>query len=232
MTKYIKTLLFSLVVTSVCIAEDQLPISSDVAESPPLKKAQINRMASKFEGLLMYSPIDLLIPSKFGFTLGYIETVDTTWQFEFVRGSVSAPFFFTDIGKMTDQRVSLLRRNYLQTNSFYISYGVSYMDFSTKLGSEYINSVSNGSVPEVDILRMRNFGVQFSIGNQWCITKHFVAGVDWIGIYQPLIQLEKKSVFLDYTTNPEYRDNVDEVIKALSYIPRLTLMKLQIGATF
>lgn len=233
MTNYIKALLFSLAVSTTCIAaEDKLPISSDMGESPPMTKAQMNRSASKFEGLLIYSPIDLLIPSKFGLTLGYIENTDTTWQLEFVRGSLSAPFFFTDIGKMTDQRISILRRNYFQTNSFYMSYGVSYMDFATKLGSEYISAATSGNIPEIDILRMRNLGVQFSIGNQWCITKHFVAGVDWVGIYQPLLQLDKKSAFLDNTTNAELRDNVDEVIKALSYVPRLTFMKIQIGMTF
>jgi hypothetical protein len=233
MTKHIKTLLFSFAISSICTAEDTERSTIDnMGESPIKITAKSNRTNSKFEGLLIYSPIDLIIPSKFGLTFGYIENANSVWQLEYVRGSLSAPFFLSDLGKMTDQRLSLLRRSFMQTNSFYLSYGLSYMDFSTKLGNKYISAATSGAIPEIDILSMRSLGVQFSIGNQWHITKSFVAGVDWVGIYQPVFQLQKKSVFLDNTTDAELREDVDEVIKALSYIPRLTFLKIQLGMTF
>lgn len=232
MTKHITALLFSFLVSSLCIAEEQLPISSDVLESPPLKKSRINRTASKYYGLLSYSPLDLIIPSKIGATIGYIQNPDSTWELEYLRGSLSTAIFFTDLGKMTDSRVSILRRVYFETNSFYMSYGISYMDFSTKLGSEYVASITNGSIPEVSLLRMRNIGAQISIGNQWAIYKNVILGVDWVGLYQPIFQLEKKNAFVDATSDPELRENVEDVIDGLSWIPRLTFVKLQIGASF
>ncbi len=237
MTRHIIPLLLCLFVASPCIAADtaatdQLPITSDVLETPPLPDSRLNRQASTVYGLVTYSPIDLLIPSKLGVTIGYIKSPDSTWELEFVRGSVSAPFFFTDIGSITDQRISVLNRSYLQTNSFYISYGATYMDFSTKLGSKYVSSATNGGIPEIDILEMRSLGVQLSIGNQWQLYKSIVVGVDWVGIYQPLFQLSRKDVFVDNTTNPELRDDVETILDALAWMPRLTLLKLQIGATF
>lgn len=143
MTKHIKTLLFSLAVSHACIAaEAELPATDKMVESPTEITSQLKRANSKYEGLLTYSPIDLIIPSKLGFTLGYIQNASSTWQLEVLRGSLSAPLFFTDIGKMTDLRISLLRRSYFKTNSFYLSYGFSYMNFSTKLGSEYISAAT------------------------------------------------------------------------------------------
>lgn len=237
MTTHITALLFILSVSLHSLAAempatDQLPITSDVLETPPLPTTRLNRQMSTVYGLVTYSPIDLLIPSKLGVTLGYIRSPDSTWELEYVRGSVSAPFFFSDIGSITDQRISLLKRSYMGTNSFYLSFGASYMDFSAKLGSEYVSTATNGSIPEIDILQMRNLGVQFSVGNQWSFHKNFVVGIDWIGIYQPVFQLDRKDVFVDNTTDPALREDVKDIINALSWIPRLTFLKLQIGATF
>lgn len=232
MTKHITTLLLIWIVSCACIAQEQLPISSDVIESPPLKKSRINRTASQYYGLLTYSPLDLIIPSKYGATIGYIENPDSLWELEYVRGSLSTALFFSDLGKMTDTRISALRRVFFETNSFYMSYGLSYMDFSTQLGSEYIASITNGSIPEVSLLKMRNIGAQLSIGNQWAVYKNVIIGVDWVGLYQPIIQLEKHNAFVDATSDPALRDNVEEMIDALSWIPRLTFVKFQIGASF
>ncbi len=38
----------------------------------------------------IYSPVDLLVPSKYGFNLGYVKSADTTWEFEFLRGTIDS----------------------------------------------------------------------------------------------------------------------------------------------
>ena len=69
-------------------------VAKDTTEqvSKTLAETRARREKADYFGLANYSPVDLLIPSKFGFTLGYIKNTDTTWEFEYLRGSLSVPF--------------------------------------------------------------------------------------------------------------------------------------------
>jgi hypothetical protein len=188
------------------------------------------RTNNSYYGLITYSPVDLIIPSKLGITVGFNKTADTTWELEYLRGSVS-PFFIDDLGKMIDQKISILARSYLGTNSFYIGWGISYMTFKTRLGSEYL-STATGTQAHLDLLKQSSLGFNLSVGNRWVINKNFVLGIDWIGWSQPLFQLKREDAFLDNSSDPELKKNVDDALDLLAYFPRLSLFKLQLGLSF
>lgn len=179
-----------------------------------------------------YSPIDFIIPGKYGFTLGLIRDADKTWELEYLRGSVSIPFVVQDLGQMTDERLSLIGRSYAGGNSFNVSYGLSYFDFSIHLGDKLLSRVTGGSYPSLDFVEVESLGFNLGIGNRWTFNQNITLGVDWVSWSQPLVVTKKQSAFLDYASNPQDRDDVDKSMKLIAYFPRLTLLKLQLGILF
>jgi hypothetical protein len=193
--------------------------------------AEVGKTPSFFASV-NYSPFDLLIPSKYGFTLGYIKSKEKTWEFEYLRGSISVPFIVEDLGKMTDERFSLMARSFFGGNTFNMSYGLSYFDFSLHLGDKLINRVSGGSYPSIDVVDIQSLGFNLAIGNRWTFDHNITFGVDWISWAQPVYVTNKKSLFLDYASNQEDRDAVDKSMKVISFFPRLAFLKLQLGMQF
>jgi len=190
------------------------------------------RNQNNYQVLVNYSPIDLLIPSKYGFTLSNIQNVDQTWEFEYLRGSVSVPFIVEDLGKMTDERYSIIGRSYFGNRNFNLSYGFSYFDFSLQLGDKLLNKLSGGSYPSIDLVKIQSLGVNFAIGHRWSFDHDVTFGIDWISWAQPVYIARKQSAFLDYASNQQDKDDVDQATKIISYFPRLTLLKLQLGILF
>jgi hypothetical protein len=189
------------------------------------------RAENDFFVLGNYAPVDFLIPSKLGFTLGYNSNQDTSWELEFLQGSVSVPFVIKDLGKMTDRRISVIRRSYLGNNSFNISYGLSYFDFSIKIGDELLNRVS-GNYPSLDVLELQSLGFNVGVGNRWQVSDSITFGIDWFSWSQPVLTTRDRSPFLDYATNPDDRKNAEDAKKWISYFPRLSFLKLQLGILF
>jgi hypothetical protein len=192
------------------------------------------REAADYFGLLNYSGLDLLIPSKIGGTIGLIQSANYSWELEYLRGSVSVPWIIDDLGRMTDTRISLIRRSYALRNSFNVSYGLSYFDLTAHLGNKYLAALSGNaqSVYNVDLLKVQALGFNLGLGNRWTFQHDITVGIDWVVWSQPVFVTKEKNGFMDYSTNPDTRDDVHTAVKAASYFPRLSFLKLQIGMLF
>lgn len=190
------------------------------------------RDGAEYFVLANYSPLDLLIPSKYGFTFGYILNADKTWEFEYLRGSLSVPFIIEDLGKMTEKRYSLIGRSYFGGNSFNLSYGLSYFDFSLVLGDKLLSRLTGGGYPSIDLVEVQSLGLNIAIGNRWSFNRNIVFGIDWISWAQPFYTTKKNSYFLDYASNQQDKDDVDKAVKFISYFPRLAFLKIQLGISF
>jgi hypothetical protein len=222
------------IICSKCLSQEtkqeaQKP-SAQVTEL--LLETKDRRANSKYVALLNYSPLDLLIPSKIGLTLGLVNGTEQTWELEYLKGSVSVPFVIEDLGKMTDERISLIGRSYFNNNSFNFSYGLSYFDFSLHLGDKLLNRVTGGNYPSIDVVQVQALGFNMAVGNRWVFDKNMTFGVDWVSWAQPVSVIKKNSSFLDYATNQEDRDDVEKAINFISYFPRLAFFKLQFGMSF
>lgn len=190
------------------------------------------RADSQFVVLAAYSPFDLIIPSKIGITAGYISNVNTTWELEYLRSSFSVPFLVDDLGKMTDQRLSLIRRSFIGKNSFNFSYGVTYFDYSLRVGSEILNRIDPSYPGGLDLVSIEGLGINVAFGNRWTIQKNITIGVDWLSLSQPIVLTGKKSGILKYINNDSDRENVSDAIRIVSYFPRFAAIKLQLGIMF
>lgn len=197
-----------------------------------LAETRIRREQSDYFALLNYSPLDLLIPSKIGGTLGIITKEGTkSWELEYLRGKMSVPFIIEDLGSLTDEKISLIRRSYGASNSFNFSYGLTYFNLNLHIGDKLLNKIS-GSYPNYDIIDITALGFNLGLGNRWVFKKNITFGVDWFTWSQPVYVMNKKSAFLDYATDPDDRDDVETAIKVMSYFPRLTFLKIQLGMSF
>ncbi len=193
---------------------------------------QIKRGMSDYYVLGAYSAVDLLIPGKYGITVGLNNTVDRTWEFEYLRGSYSLPFILEDLGEMKDERFSLMTRSYSGRNSFHISYGLSYFKYSIKLGNEIISRVPGANASSVDLIELESLGANFGIGNRWAFRNGFTIGVDWLAISQPIFMTKKRNAFMDYATNEDDKKNIEKAGNTIAKFPRFTAFKVQMGYTF
>lgn len=190
------------------------------------------RTTKKYQVIGSYSFADLIIPSKIGASISYIRDADRTYELEYLRGSISVPFVIEDLGKMTDERLTLLKRSYFGSNSFNFRHGLSYLRFNVHLGDDLLSRVTGGAYPSIDLITIETLGLDVGIGNRWIFNENIVFGIDWITWTQPVYVLHKEDAFLDHASNPEDRDDVDEAIKWISYMPRFALLKLQLGIAF
>lgn len=178
-----------------------------------------------------YAPFDLVLPSKIGLTAGLVSDADRTWELEYLKSSVSVPFLVDDIGEMTDERISLIRRNYLGTETFNFNYGFSYFKYKVHIGNKYLASVATNS-PDIDLIRVESLGFNLGIGNRWVFSNRWIAGVDWISWSQPVVSTRINNKFDDYSNDSGYKDTIDTAVKLIKWVPRITLLKLQVGYSF
>lgn len=187
--------------------------------------------ARRFNVMAEYSALDLILPSKIGGSLGYVESNAYTYELEYLSASLSPPSFIEDVGSFTDRRISLVVRSYADRNSFNFHYGLAYFDLQVHVGSKYLQS-SSGRPANLDLLASRSLGLILGVGNRWILPHGFTLGVDWISWSQPLIIVEKKSDLLQYIQNQQDRDVLETLLSTVGYFPRFTILKLAIGYTF
>jgi hypothetical protein len=180
---------------------------------------------------LNYSPFDLLLPNKWGFTLGKIRNDQKSTELEYLRGSVSAPFFIDDLGEMTEERLTLMNRRHFGRGYFNFTYGLSYNRFVLHLGNEYLSSLSM-QAPNSDFIHVETLGFHVGLGSQHVFQNRVSVGVDWISWAQPLVTTRFDNAFGDYVTNEDDRNAVDQVIKVVSYLPRFVVLKVRLGYMF
>ncbi|MDH4467227.1 MAG: hypothetical protein QE271_04145 [Bacteriovoracaceae bacterium] len=178
-----------------------------------------------------YSPIDLIILSKIGFTVGLNQNEHSSWEFEYLRGSYAIPSIIQDLGKMVDERYSIIRRSYFGGGSFNLSYGVTLFSFSVTIGDDFINRL-NANYPSANLLELQSAGFNFGVGNRWKLSDQFSFGVDWFSWSQPVFVTKDEGEFLNYASNQDDRDDIEKAKKIINYLPRLTFLKIQLGILF
>lgn len=196
-----------------------------------LSHSRLVRSNSNYFATGNFAPVDLILPSKYGLTLGTVSDADYTWELEYLKSSVSVPFLVDDIGEMTDERLSVIRRNYFGTETFNLSYGLSYNRFKVHIGSKYLAYVAT-NVPDVDLIQIDSLGFNVGIGNRWIFSNRWMVGVDWASWSQPVFTTKFNNKYSDYATDEDSKDTVDTVAKLIRWVPRITLLKLQVGYSF
>lgn len=223
---------------------DDATTREEPIESAPVSELAIEKVEEAMEWtrvrrgegqgfvLAQYSFLDLLLPGKMGLTAGWVEHVGRTWEFEYLKGSLSVPFLIDDLGEMVDERFSIIGRSYLARNSFHVSYGLGYYRFRVRLGSDMVNRVSGGYYPSMDLIEVDSLGLHLGVGHRWTAKNGFTWGVDWVSWAQPLIKVKSAAPFLDRANNADDLSVVRGAVNVISYSPRLSFLRLQLGYLF
>ena len=226
-------ILFIFILSTHALADvKQVAIDAKDAVIAKLDETKIRRATNSYFALVNFSPFDLILPNKYGLTLGLMESSEKTYELEYLHGTFGVPFAIDNLGKMADDRLSLIVRNYSAHNSFNFSYGLSYHDFSVHLGDRFLTAASGGNFPTADIVKIQTIGFNIAVGNRWSFNHDITLGIDWVSWAQPLFRVDKQDAFLDHATKQSEYDAVDKVVKIASYFPRFSVLKIQFGMLF
>jgi len=196
-----------------------------------LDESCARRNDTRYFILAEYAPLDLLIPNKIGLIAGLNDTAEKSWELEYVRGKFGVPFFIADLGSITDQRISLTKRSFFSYNSFNISYGITYFSFKAELGDKFLSSMT-AHAPSDEIVGMESWGVHLGVGNRWTFKKNITLGIDWISWAQPLLRAGRQDSYLSHSSNEDNNDDVDKALNIVAYLPRISVLKIQLGMMF
>lgn len=204
-----------------------------VVEASDDKPEAIDLRSPRATASLIYSPIDLIIPSKIGAAFGYRPGSGTVFELEYLRGTIAIPFLIDDIGSFVDERFTLLVRGFSDAkSSFNFFYGASLVHTKLTLGSALLGRVS-GQIPSgYDVMNFMSIAPVIGIGNRWKFNNGITFSVDWVSLTQPIAVLKEDMPLYDSVSDANDRDDLDTFKKVVSYFPRLTLLKLELGFSF
>lgn len=205
--------------------------AKEVAEET-IGQSRKNRFNKRVILVGQYSSLDLLIPGKYGASVAVASSEDQSFEFDFMRGSLAVPGLIADLGKMTDLRASLSGRSYFGNNSFNLLYGITYFDFSVKVGDKLLSRISQDRLQSWEVFGVNALGLQFGLGNRWTFDQGFLFGVDWFTWSQPMFIVKRKIRPLSEISDESDRRDVDKAVRFISYFPRFSFLKLQLGYTF
>lgn len=181
-----------------------------------------NRANSTGTFMAGFQVLNIWVPLKW--SLSYTHIASSRWSFEgeLSRGSLGIGTFGFDLARVTETRYSLLGRRYLG-NSFHFIIGAFKNDFEAKLGSKYVDRLTNHSV---DSFRVKGLGITLGLGNRWQWGSGLTLGIDWFRMNVPLF---------DKRVENEYVDEIGTVrntIQKVRDIPTFVLFGFNLGYTF
>lgn len=208
--------------------------AADIAEAKSNESVE-KRKSYNYGVNLIYSPIDLIIPGKYGASFDISsEDKNSQYELQYVRASYALSVLNVDFGKLTDHRFSLLKRKFSDSGNFNWYYGLSYISFQGTLGSSLLSSIAPGNtVPNTDLIDVQSLGLDFGLGHRWYFQNNLSLSVDWFGFTQPLAILKKDAAYLNATSSSQVdKDNVSKMVDILTSFPRLYTLKASLGYNF
>lgn len=196
-----------------------------------VKLTRLHRGTTEWTVLGNLSALDTWIPMKWGVSVSYNPDENASWELEYLRGKISYGVLVEDIGSISDQRFSLLRRSYSERNSFNFAYGIFYNSLEASLGSEYLATVS-GNPRAYETVKVETLGVSWGMGNRWQTQGGFVWSFDWFLLNVPLVVLESEASFLKASTSESQKKDVRDILKFFEDYPTFAIVKIQLGMSF
>jgi hypothetical protein len=170
--------------------------------------------------------------TKYGGTLSYNTSPENTYELEYLKGDLGFGAFGFDLGKIEEQKFSLLWRSYSQRNTFSFFTGLTYNKFSVHLGNEYLETVTGSQRTNVDLAEIATLGATWGFGQRWHTKNGFVWGVDWLTLSLPLVTMDENIPFVERSQNPQRREQVSDAVKLFKRIPTVGVLKLQLAYSF
>lgn len=189
------------------------------------------REEKKFALTGSYSYFDFWTFGKVGIA-GSWQSSASTYDLIYQHGSLGYGFSLLDLGRFSEDRIQAVKRSYGSRNTLSWYYGVYYDKFDLVFGDKMMNTISKGTYPNSEFLKVATMGVTLGFSNRWQFQNGFTIGIDWFEINWPLIVLEKNAALLASNTSESDKQTVRDGMDVLSHIPAAAFGKLNIGYSF
>lgn len=173
-----------------------------------------------------YQVFEMWVLTKYGFTVGYNRSQSSTYEFEYMHGSIGVGKFGISLAEISETRMSLLWRSYGSRNSFNFFSGIYYNELEAGYGSDWLTSVPGGYA---ELVSIKTLGISWGLGNRWITKGGFVWGFDWFHMNIPVVVLNSDNAFVDATTDPQDREDAEEAQDWFERFPELAALKIQLG---
>lgn len=190
------------------------------------------RLLTKWTVLGSYSYFDLWVPSKVGVAAVYNHAVSDSFEIQFDRGSVGFDYFNISLGKVSDDRISLIWRRFNQRNSFNYFVGLHHTSYKIRLGDDLLKTVGATQRGAVEMMEISELGPTIGFGNRWQSKSGIVWSFDWLTLNFPLWTLKSRTPFLDSTSNSSAQKDVQDVLRVLKNVPTGAVVKIHLGYAF
>lgn len=190
------------------------------------------RVLTKWTVLASYSYFDLWVPSKVGVSAAFNHAGSDSYEIQFDRGSVGFDYFNVSLGKVSDDRVSIIWRHFSQRNSFNYFVGLHHSAYKIKLGDDLLKTVGVSQRGAVEMMEISQLGPTLGFGNRWQSKSGIVWSFDWLTLNFPLWTLKSRTPFLETSTNSRAQKDVQDVLRALKNVPTGAVVKIQLGYAF
>lgn len=191
-----------------------------------------SRSKSEFMFKAQYSPLDMLVLSKWGLAAAYQYKNESWIEFEYNKGSWGLPGWLSRLGGLSEERYQFQVRKFLNQSSFNYFLGVSHISAKLAIGSEALSrATANPSYFQNHVLAS-TWGLHAGIGNQFNFKNGFLMGVDWLSYHQPLFVTKTTMDFERVAGDSKDQSDIRILKNMMLYGPRITLLKIQIGYSF
>lgn len=166
----------------------------------------------------------------FKLTAGYTYIFNKKWSLvgEFARGNFGAGLYGFNLASVTEYRYSLLARRYTG-NSFHWIFGLYKDDFRARIGSYYLEDMSDTSI---DDIKVEILGATLGFGNRWQWKSGLTMGMDWVRTNIPIFDRKVDDGVLKNIDDGSDHDRVKKVINRVVSVPSFTLFGIYLGYTF
>lgn len=225
------SLIASLVLPAFSYAQVQSAgIAAEIVASASTSRE--DRKNTQYSILANYSYFDTWVPSKYGAAFVFNFGPSDAAEFSYDHGGVGYDYFKVSIGRVSDDRFTVLWRHYGLFNSFNLVAGLHHSNFRVQLGSDLLRSVPGGDTGGVNVVEISTLGPTIGFGNRWQTKGGFVWSFDWLLIHFPLWTLKERTAYLSATHDPVARKDVDDAVKLLKGTPSASMVKAQLGYAF
>lgn len=190
-----------------------------------------NRDHSNFTIMGSYGVYNWMVGGKKGVQLGYIPSAKWTLQVDYFKGEYGLKQYRLNLFGISERLILLQARRYFG-GTFNVVFGFGEREYAIELGDRIMRYVPASSQYDEKLLSVKNYVVDFGVGNRWQWKNGITLGADWVAIEYPIGQSRISSGVIDAIEHEKTRRDVKRVIGVMRYMPTITVAKLNFGYTF
>lgn len=208
----------------------ETPLPPTEVEAPP-DNSKTARAASRLSVLGSYGVYSFLVSGKKGVQAGFIASDLWTYQLDYFAGDLGLKKYGLNLVSFEEKLMTLHARRYFG-NSFNVLFGLGERSYTLELGSRVLNYIEPSLRDHYGSFTVKNYIVDFGLGNRWQWKNGITLGADWFSLEYPISKSRVSPDPVSEVEDGKTRRNLGRLVNTLKYVPTFTFFKLNFGYTF